>query len=153
MSAAASNVKPVSISCDTATDGMPISVPSKAAETVPEYVTSSPRLSPRLMPENRSFGRSSLSRCSTPQFTQSVGVPSTDQRWGPMSFARSGWCSVSECPAALLSWSGATVNTSPTVASDEASRSIPSEKMPSSLVTMMRGRLMRPEAPGCRAAA
>ena len=61
------------------------------------------------MPEKSSFGRSSRRRWSTPQLTQSVGVPSTDQRCGPMSFARSGWCSVSEWPAALRSWSGATV--------------------------------------------
>ena len=34
--AAASNVKPVSISWEIATEGMPMSVPSKAADTVPE---------------------------------------------------------------------------------------------------------------------
>ncbi len=107
-------MKPVSISCEIATDEIPVSVPSKAAETVPEYVTSSPRFKPRLMPEKSSFGRSSFNRCRTPQFTQSVGVPSTDQRCGPTSLARSGWWSVSECPAALRSWSGATVKTSPT---------------------------------------
>src|SRR4030095_10892063 len=55
-----------------ATEGMPISVPSNAAETVPEYVTSSPRFRPRLMPEKSSFGRSSFSRCRTPQLTPSV---------------------------------------------------------------------------------
>jgi hypothetical protein len=61
-SAAASNVNPLSISWDTATEGMPIRVPSKAAETVPEYVTSSPRFRPRLMPEKMRLGRPSFIR-------------------------------------------------------------------------------------------
>jgi hypothetical protein len=41
---------------------MPINVPSKAADTVPEYVTSSPRVKPRLIPEKISRGRSSFIR-------------------------------------------------------------------------------------------
>ena len=83
---------------------MPISAPSKAAETVPEYVTSSPRLSPRLMPEKRSCGRASFSRWRTPQLTQSVGVPSTDQRFSPTCLARSGAVERQRVPrgAALL---------------------------------------------------
>ncbi len=129
-----------------------MSVPSNAAETVPEYVTSSPRFKPRLIPEKTSCGRSSFMRCSTPQLTQSVGVPSTDQRFGPTSFARSGLWSVSECPAALLSWSGATVKTSPTRDRAAASLSIPSEKMPSSLVARIRGRLTAGRAPDPEAA-
>jgi hypothetical protein len=51
-----------------------------------------------------------------------------------------GYCSVSEWPAALLSWSGATVKTWPTSQSASESRSMPSEKIRSSLVTRMAAR-------------
>jgi hypothetical protein len=54
---------------------MPRSVPSIAADTVPEYVTSSPRLAPLLIPETTSVGRRGRMPF-TARFTQSVGVPS-----------------------------------------------------------------------------
>src|SRR5215471_15975189 len=95
------------------------------------------------MPEKSRFGRRPLSRWRTPQLTASVGVPSTDHRFSPTRLARRGLCRVSEWPAALRSWSGATVKTSPTGSSADASRSIPSEKTPSSLVTRMRGRVTK----------
>ena len=40
----------------TAMEGIPRIVPSKAADTVPEYITSSPRLTPRLIPDTISDG-------------------------------------------------------------------------------------------------
>src|SRR5215468_4619614 len=96
------------------------------------------------MPEKSRLGRRPLSRCRTPQLTASVGVPSTDHRFSPTRLARSGLCRVREWPAALRSWSGATVKTSPTGSRADASLSMPSEKTPSSLVTRMRGRVTKP---------
>ena len=97
---------------------MPISVPSNAAETVPEYVTSSPRFNPRLIPENSSFGRVVLQQVQDAPVhavgRRSVHRPAVRAR---RASPAAGWCSVSEWPAALRSWSGATVKTSPT--SDE----------------------------------
>ena len=47
-----------------------------APATVPEYVTSSPRLNPLLMPDTIKSGKPSNSFV-TAMFTQSLGVPST----------------------------------------------------------------------------
>jgi hypothetical protein len=61
---------------DIAIEGTPRSVPSIAALTVPEYVTTSPRFAPRLIPDTSSVGFSGRI-AFTARFTQSVGVPST----------------------------------------------------------------------------
>src|SRR5262245_43258364 len=61
---------------DTASAGTPSSAPSRAPATVPEYVTSSPRFQPLLMPETTMSGRR-LNTCVTAMLPQSVGVPST----------------------------------------------------------------------------
>jgi hypothetical protein len=42
----AASAKSVPSASDTASDGTPSNVPSMAADTVPEYVTSSPRFDP-----------------------------------------------------------------------------------------------------------
>ncbi len=69
-------VEPARPISETAIDGMPSSVPSMAADTVPEYVTSSPRLAPLLIPETTSVGlRGRMPLIA--RLTQSVGVPST----------------------------------------------------------------------------
>src|SRR6266550_2660764 len=62
-------------SAEKATEGMFSSAPSKAAEMVPEYVTSSPRFGPKLMPETTMSGRSSFISFSTARFTPAVEVP------------------------------------------------------------------------------
>ena len=61
--------------CETAIAGIPRTTPSSAAATVPEYVMSSPRFVPWLMPETISSGCDSVSP-STAKRTQSTGVPS-----------------------------------------------------------------------------
>src|SRR4051794_7813152 len=62
--------------CETAMPGMPSTTPSSAAATVPEYVMSSPRFEPWLMPETiRSALKPSISP-SEAKRTQSTGVPS-----------------------------------------------------------------------------
>src|SRR5262249_57448103 len=119
---------------EVAIDGRPSNVPSIAAETVPEYVTSSPRFEPWLMPETTSTGGSGNSP-STPRFTQSDGVPLTANRRSPNRSTRSGRWSVSACPTALCSRSGAITYTSPTDSSAPASTASPAACMPSSLVT------------------
>ena len=70
-----SNASPVLCS-DTAIPGGPSSAASNAPDTVPEYVTSSPRFHPLLMPDTTRSGmpRSTLVMA---MLTQSVGVPST----------------------------------------------------------------------------
>ncbi len=95
------------VTSEIASDGMPSSVPSIAAETVPEYVMSSPRLAPLLMPESSKPGRAGRMP-DTARFTQSVGVPSTENCRGPISSTRNGRCSVREWLTALCSRSGAT---------------------------------------------
>src|SRR6266487_456487 len=117
--------------------GMPAARPSIAAETVPEYSTSSPMFGPWFTPEITQFGPWGISapRASS---TQSVGVPST---WKPPSerrWARSGRCRVRECDVPLCSRSGATTVTCPTVAHTSASSAIPGARMPSSLETRIR---------------
>src|SRR5215510_13869020 len=62
---------------ESAIERMPRMVPSNAPAIVPEYVTSSAMLAPRLTPDNTRFGSLSLSRWRTPMMTLSVGVPRT----------------------------------------------------------------------------
>src|SRR5579864_4166039 len=110
-----------------------------AAATVPEYVTSSPRLAPALTPESTRLGRLSRSTALMARSTQSVGVPSTAKRRGPSLRIRSGRLSVSEWLAPLCSCSGATTHTSlQRVRATLASSLIPGELMPSSLEMRMR---------------
>ena len=123
---------------ETAMLGIDNSAPSSAPDTVPEYVTSSPRFHPLLMPETIRSGLS-FKTCVIAMFTQSVGVPSTAKMFGPTRSMRSGRRSVSAWPMALASWIGATMVTSPRRRSASASALIPSECTPSSLVTSMRG--------------
>src|SRR5690349_1927498 len=119
--------------------GTSSSVASIAAATVPEYVTSSPRLAPALMPDSISVGR--LSRMSTlmASSTQSVGVPSTAYRRTPRRRTRRGRSRVSEWLAPLCSRSGATTQTSRQSPRAILARSLrPGALMPSSLETRMR---------------
>jgi hypothetical protein len=55
---------------------MPSTTPSSAAATVPEYVMSSPRLAPWLMPETITSGSKPSTSPSDASRTQSTGVPS-----------------------------------------------------------------------------
>src|SRR5712691_2301114 len=86
------------------------------------------------MPEATSTGGSGR-KPSTPRFTQSDGVPLTAKRRSPSSTVRTGRWSVSACPQALCSRSGATTHTSPSSASASASAASPGAWTPSSLVT------------------
>ena len=115
-------------------EGTPRIVPSRAAETVPEYVTSSPRLTPRLIPDTTSAGRPRNSFL-TARLTQSVGVPLIENTCLPRCVMRSGLCSVRAWPIAFRSRSGATTQTSPSafIAAVKACR--PGDATPSSLVT------------------
>src|ERR1700688_2006180 len=90
------------------------------------------------MPEQTRSGGRSFSTHSTARLTQSVGVPSTEYQFSRTFCMRSGRLKVRACPDALCSRSGATTKTS--ASSDRAAARvlIPSEKMPSSLVTRMR---------------
>ena len=54
--------------------GTPMTIPSMAPATVPEYVMSSPRFSPWLIPETTMSGSKSMSPRATSR-TQSTGVP------------------------------------------------------------------------------
>ena len=86
----------------------PRSVPSNAHATVPEYVTSSPRFGPALIPEKTKSGGFAFRTEQSAMFTQSVGVPSTTHVRSSFWRTRSGRCIVSECAEALCSRSGAT---------------------------------------------
>src|SRR5450756_1834305 len=124
--------------------GQPERTASIAALTVPEYVMSSPRFAPWLMPlATRSIGPGSRPRKTSP--TASDGEPSIDHAGVPSasvrSRTRSGRHIVREWPTALWFVSGAITRTSPRVAIACASASRPRDSMPSSLVTRMRGRL------------
>ena len=79
---------------DTAMLGIPSSAPSSAPDTVPEYVTSSPRFHPLLIPETMRSGLP-LRIWVMAMLTQSVGVPSTANTYGAMPSTRSGRRSVS----------------------------------------------------------
>src|ERR671915_1306340 len=68
------SISPWSACCETAIAGSPSMIPSKAAATVPEYVMSSPRFAPWLIPDTISSGSSSI-RPSAAKRTQSTGVP------------------------------------------------------------------------------
>jgi len=90
---------------------MPKIVPSIAADTVPEYVISSPRFAPLFIPDTTrsGFRESSL---LIPSVTQSL-VCHHAEHLLPDLFDFNGLWSVSEWPAALLSLSGATIQASP----------------------------------------
>ena len=90
--------------------GTPSITASIAAETVPEYSTSSPMFGPWLIPENTKSGRSGISACIA-SITQSVGVPSTCHAPSGRRCGRSGRCSVREWLVPLCSRSGATTVT------------------------------------------
>ncbi|KJR42269.1 hypothetical protein MCHI_001834 [Candidatus Magnetoovum chiemensis] len=85
---------------------MPNIVPSMAADTVPEYVMSSPRLPPLFIPDAMRAGGFSSSLL-TPITTQSVGVPFSEYMFSDILFIISGLRSVSEWLVALISLSGA----------------------------------------------
>src|ERR671915_1506347 len=68
------SISPWSACWETAIAGSPSMIPSKAAATVPEYVMSSPRLAPWLIPDTISSGSRSI-RPSAAKRTQSTGVP------------------------------------------------------------------------------
>src|SRR6185369_1761843 len=116
--------------------GIPSSAPSNAPDTVPEYVTSSPRFHPLLMPDTIRSGLRPM-MCEMARLTQSVGVPSMPNVFGPIVSMRSGRRSVSAWPMALASCIGATIVMLPRWPSAAASVLIPSEWTPSSLVTRM----------------
>ena len=123
--------------------GHPERTASIAALTVPEYVMSSPRLAPWLIPlATRSIGPGSRPRNTRP--TASDGEPSIDQAGVPSasvrSRTRSGRHIVREWPTALWFVSGAITTTSPSAAIAWARASRPRDSIPSSFVTRMRGR-------------
>ena len=66
----------IGLANEIAIPGTPSVTASIAAETVPEYNTSSPMLGPRFTPEKTKSGCSGM-RAPRPSRTQSVGVPST----------------------------------------------------------------------------
>src|SRR5437016_1470546 len=110
-----------------------------AAETVPEYVMSLPRLGPVLMPETTSLGRSGA-RPRNASATQSEGEPSLENAFNRVpgsviSLTRSGRSSVLVCPAAVQLRFGAMTHTSSTPLSARARALSPGESTPSSLVT------------------
>ncbi len=76
--AVAKSSPPPSALSETAIEGHFITTASAAADTVPEYNTSVPRLGPWFIPETtRSI--SSSTRRAKANFTQSTGVPPTIQ--------------------------------------------------------------------------
>src|SRR2546428_1280598 len=125
-----------------ANEGKPITVPSIAAATVPEYRPSMARFAPRLMPLATTSGRLSRRRWLTPTYTASVGVPSTANRrtapQGDSSSIRSGRCSEMLWLEALCSRSGATTVTSPSGISASASARRPAASTPASVLARMR---------------
>src|SRR4051812_1376669 len=129
---------------DTAMPGMPSSSASSAAATVPEYVMSSPRLEPWLIPDTtRSASKPSI-RPSFARRTQSTGVPSVAYPVVPSSKSTS--CTHSGRRVVIMRAnaerlpSGAMTATSTSGTFTRARRSVcrPSASMPSSLVTSTR---------------
>src|SRR3954454_3849522 len=114
-------------------------MPSRAAATVPEYVMSSPRFEPWLMPETISSGWNSISP-SVANRTQSTGVPSVAKPDVPSpnstSSTQSGRRVVIERAVALRFESGAITASSMPGSSSRARRRAwsPVAWMPSSLV-------------------
>src|SRR5260370_1867885 len=90
------------------------------------------------MPEQTRSGGRSLSTHSTARLTQSVGVPATEYQFSRTVCMRSGRLRVRACPEALCSRSGATTKTSASCERAATRVLMPSEKMPSSLVTRIR---------------
>src|SRR4051794_11795948 len=119
---------------------MPSTMPSSAAATVPEYVMSSPRLEPWLIPETISSGWNSISP-SVAKRTQTTGVPSVAKPDVPspnsISSTQSGRRVVIERAVALRFESGAMTASSMPGISSNARRSAcrPLAWMPSSLVS------------------
>ena len=62
--------------CETAIPGSPSTIASSAAATVPEYVMSSPRFEPWLMPDTTSSASNPATSPRLARRTQSTGVPS-----------------------------------------------------------------------------
>src|SRR5256714_12478186 len=135
--------------------GIPRTTPSNAAATVPEYVMSSPRFVPWLMPDTISSGSDSTSP-STEKRTQSTGVPSVANPVVPSSNSTSSTHSGSRVvmlrAVALRLESGAMTERSMPGTSSRALRRVlrPCAWMPSSLVrrTFMRAYQDKAARPG-----
>jgi len=125
---------------ETAMDGMFDRSPSIAAATVPEYVMSSPRFAPRLMPLTMRSGFC-FKNPRTARRTQSVGDPSVMNAAWPVrrrvGRQRSGRKSVMLWEAPLQFRSGAMMSTSPSAARASTSGPRASLSMPSSFVMRM----------------
>ena len=63
---------------ERAIDGLPSISPSIAAATVPEYITSVPKLGPLFIPLKTKSISTSFKIDSMPTFTQSAGVPEVE---------------------------------------------------------------------------
>ena len=124
--------------------GTPSTIPSSAAATVPEYVMSSPRLEPWLMPATTRSGSKSSTRPSEASRTQSTGVPSHENPCVPSSngtsVTHSGRRVVIERAVADMFASGAMTASTMSSIATSARRSAwsPSAWMPSSLVRSTR---------------
>ena len=73
-----SSVVTLDESQESAIDGFPSIRPSIAAATVPEYITSVPKLGPLFIPLKTKSISISLNIDSIPTFTQSAGVPDVE---------------------------------------------------------------------------
>src|SRR5215213_1998859 len=128
---------------DTASAGIPSMIPSSAAATVPEYVMSSPRFAPWLIPDTISSGGASI-RPSEAKRTQSTGVPSVAKPVVPSpnstSSTQIGSWRVTARPVALRFESGAMTSSSTSGSSRSALRITlrPVAVMPSSFVSRTR---------------
>src|SRR5918995_618927 len=135
---------------ETATAGSPRITPSSAAATVPEYVMSSPRLAPWVMPETISSAWNPSTSPSAANRTQSTGVPSVAKPTVPSpngtSSTHSGRRVVMPRPIAERLPSGAiTASSMPGTSSSARRRACrPSAAIPSSLVSSTRtpGRIL-----------
>ena len=142
------SVVPADDCCETAIAGRPSRTPSNAAATVPEYVMSSPRFVPWLMPETMSSASKPSTSPSVASRTQSTGVPSVAKPCVPSpkstSCTHSGRRVVIERAIAERLPSGAMTTSSMSGTRSSARRSScrPSASIPSSLVssTFMRHR-------------
>src|SRR5215207_6118232 len=140
------SISPWSACCETAIAGIPNTMPSSAAATVPEYVMSSPRLEPWLMPDTISSGSKSI-RPRAAKRTQSTGVPSVANPLVPSpnstSSTHSGWRVVMLRAVAERFESGAiTASSTPGISSSAWRIALrPVALMPSSFVsrTFMKG--------------
>ncbi len=92
--------------------GTPMAMPSMAPATVPDMVTSSAILAPRLTPDRTRSGLAPLISSLMPSITQSVGVPVTAKRRSSSLRTRTGSESVRARDAPDCSYSGATIQMS-----------------------------------------